>query len=164
MTTIPKAQRIHLTAQVVTQSKEFREKSKFENWMMILCNTVAPSWDNGAGARFSCPMLEPTSPDGVGEKINSGMQGFEMASPIINFQSILGYSISAQYENLPAGSQVVLVNNTSGKPMPSPVTSASGTGPLSIQLPNTFPGGAYLLQAQDQSGSSLAKSVEFYVA
>jgi hypothetical protein len=51
MATIPKAQRIHLTAQVVTQSKEFREESKFENWMMILCNRVASAWDNGAGAR-----------------------------------------------------------------------------------------------------------------
>ncbi len=87
-----------------------------------------------------------------------------MASPIINFQSIQGHSISAQYENLPAGSQVVLVDNTSGKTVPNPVISASGSGPLSIQLPNTFPGGAYFLQAQDQSGTSLAKSVEFYVA
>jgi len=91
-----------------------------------------------------------------------------MASPIINFVSISGYSISAQYENLPAGSQVVLVDKTSGKTMPSLVTSASGSGPLSIQLPdkppNKFPGGAYFLQAQDQAGASLAKSVEFYVA
>ena len=92
------------------------------------------------------------------------MQGFDMASPIINFQSIQGHSISAQYESLPAGSHVVLVDKTSGKAMPSPVTSASGSGPLSIQLPNPFPGGDYFLQAQDQSGSFLAKSVEFYVA
>lgn len=87
-----------------------------------------------------------------------------MASPIINFVSISGYSISAQYQNLPAGSQVVLVDKTSGKTMPSPVTSASGSGPLSIQLPDKFPGGAYYLQAQDQAGASLAKSVEFYVS
>ena len=87
-----------------------------------------------------------------------------MASPIINFVSISGYSISAEHKNLPPGSQVVLVDKTSGKTMPSPVTSASGSGPLSIQLPNKFPGGAYFLQAQDQAGASLAKSVEFYVA
>ncbi|HXN66024.1 MAG TPA: hypothetical protein VN926_00035 [Bradyrhizobium sp.] len=91
-----------------------------------------------------------------------------MASPIINFQSISGFSISAQYENLPAGSRVVLVDKTSGKAMPSPITPASGSGPLSIQLPNSgpnkFPLGAYVLQAQDKAGVFLAQSVEFFVS
>jgi hypothetical protein len=91
-----------------------------------------------------------------------------MASPIINFQSISGFSISAQRENLPAGANVVLVDKTSGKTMPSPITPAAGSGPLTIQLPdkgpNKFPSGAYMLQAQDKAGALLAQSVEFFVA
>ena len=85
-----------------------------------------------------------------------------MASPIINFQGITGQQVAAQYENLPQGSQVVFVNETSGKALPSPVTAASGSGTLSI----TFSGGsgAYHLQAQDQTGAYLARSVVFYVA
>ena len=85
-----------------------------------------------------------------------------MASPIINFQSISGHQVAAQYENLPAGSQVVFVDETSGKAMPSPVTPASGSGPLSITF--TGPSGAYYLQAQDQAGGYLARSVVFYVS
>jgi hypothetical protein len=87
-----------------------------------------------------------------------------MASPIINFVSISGLDISAAYQNLPDGTQVVLVNKTSGLTMPNPVTSASGSGPLAIQLPAGFPLGAYYLKAQDGAGSWLAQSVEFYVS
>jgi len=85
-----------------------------------------------------------------------------MASPIINFQSITGQQVAAQYENLPAGSQVVFMNETTGKALPSPVTPTSGTGTLSI----TFSGGAgaYYLLAQDQAGAYLARSVVFYAA
>jgi hypothetical protein len=85
-----------------------------------------------------------------------------MASPIIIFQSITGQQVAAQYENLPAGSHVVFVNETTGKALPSPVTAASGTGTLAL----TFSGGsgAYYLQAQDQAGAYLARSVVFYVA
>jgi hypothetical protein len=35
----PNTQRIDLTAQLATQSKEFRGKSNFESGMMILCNS-----------------------------------------------------------------------------------------------------------------------------
>ena len=85
-----------------------------------------------------------------------------MASPIIIFQSIKGQQVVAQYENLPQGSHVVFVNETTGKALPSPVTAASGTGTLTV----TFSGGsgAYHLQAQDQAGAYLARSVEFYMA
>ena len=61
-----------------------------------------------------------------------------MAAPIINFQSISGQQVAAQYQNLPAGSKVVFVNKTSGQVMPSPVTPASGSGTLSM----TFSGGS----------------------
>ena len=85
-----------------------------------------------------------------------------MTSPIINFQSITGQQVATQFENLPEGSQVVFVNEITGKAMPSPVTAASGRGTLTL----TFSGGsgAYYLRAQDQAGAYLARSVVFYVA
>jgi hypothetical protein len=86
-----------------------------------------------------------------------------MASPIINFVSITGLDISAAYQDLPDGTQVVLVNKTSGAAMPAPMTPASGSGPLAIQLPAGFPHGAYYLKAQDSAGGWLAQSVDFYV-
>jgi hypothetical protein len=87
-----------------------------------------------------------------------------MASPVLNFVSISGLDLSGAYENLPDGAQVVLVNKTSGLTMPSPVTPASGSGPLAIKLPDGFPLGDYFLKAQDSAGSWLAQSVEFYVS
>jgi hypothetical protein len=84
-----------------------------------------------------------------------------MASPIINFQSVTGQQVAAQYENLPQGSQVVFVNETTGKALPSPVTPASGSGTLALTF-SAGPG-AYYLQAQDQAGAYLARSVVFYV-
>ncbi len=87
-----------------------------------------------------------------------------MASPIINFLGISGLDISAACQNLPDGTQVVVVNKTSGVTMPDPVTPARGSGPLAIQLPAGFPLGAYYLKAQDSAGSWLAQSVAFYVS
>ena len=85
-----------------------------------------------------------------------------MASPIINFQSITGQQVAAEYENLPEGSQVVFVNETTGKALASPVTPASGSGTLSMTLSGEA--GAYHLQARDQAGAYLARSVVFYLA
>jgi hypothetical protein len=87
-----------------------------------------------------------------------------MATPIVNFVRISGRDISAACQDLPDATQVVLVNKTSGATMPNPVTPASGSGPLAIQLPAGFPPGAYYLKAQDSAGSLLAQSVEFYVS
>ena len=87
-----------------------------------------------------------------------------MASPIINFVSISGRSVSAQYENLPEGSQVVVVNSTSGKALAEPVIPATGSGSLAIELPAEVRSGAYYLQAQNSAGAYLARSVVFYVA
>ena len=84
-----------------------------------------------------------------------------MASPIINFQGITGHQVAAQYENLPQGSQVVFVNETTGKALPSPITAASGSGTLSMAFSGGL--GAYYLQAQDRAGAYLARSVVFYV-
>jgi hypothetical protein len=98
------------------------------------------------------------------DAIQAETQSLFMANPIINFASISGKEISANYENLPDRSQIVLVDKTSGKTMADPVTGAAGSGRLTIELPLRFPSGAYCLQAQDQSGKYLAQSVQFYVS
>jgi hypothetical protein len=46
MATILRPSANDLTAEVVTQSKEFREKLNFESLMMILCNTRGSRWDS----------------------------------------------------------------------------------------------------------------------
>jgi hypothetical protein len=87
-----------------------------------------------------------------------------MAHPIINFASISGKRVFAVHQDLPDRSQVVLVDKTSGKTMADPVTGASGSGNLTIELPLRFPAGAYYLKALDQAGKRLAQSVDFYVS
>jgi hypothetical protein len=88
-----------------------------------------------------------------------------MVAPIIKFVSIVGRTVSAIYLFLPIGSQVVLVDNTSGKSVADPNTKAEGScGSLSIELPEVFLAGAYYLIAVDNAGARLAESVQFYVA
>jgi hypothetical protein len=85
-----------------------------------------------------------------------------MSNPVLNFVSVLGHQVNAGCENFPQGSRVVIVNKTSGATLPSPVTPASGTAPLGINLPDDFPSGAYYLKGLDKDGGYLAQSVEFY--
>jgi hypothetical protein len=88
-----------------------------------------------------------------------------MVAPIIKFVSIIGRTVSAIYLFLPIGSQVVLVDNTSGKSIADPNAKAEGSsGWLSIELPEVFLAGAYHLVAVDNPGARLAESVQFYVA
>jgi hypothetical protein len=87
-----------------------------------------------------------------------------MSDPVLNFVSILGHQVNAGCENFPPRSRVVIVNKTTGETLPSPVTPASGTAPLGINLPDDFRSGAYYLKGLDKDGGYLAQSVEFYVA
>ena len=88
-------------------------------------------------------------------------------NPVINFVELENRVISATYRNLMIGAKIVLVDKTSGKPMPDPVstiTSPVPNGSLRIRLPETFPLGAYCLQALNAHGDFAAQSVAFYVS
>ena len=83
----------------------------------------------------------------------------------INFSSISGRVVSANYD-LPADTNVVVVNNTSGQALASPVTpvSAGHNGTLKVDVPANVPGGDYYLKALDKSGEWVAQSVVFEIA
>ncbi|WP_375411213.1 hypothetical protein [uncultured Bradyrhizobium sp.] len=82
----------------------------------------------------------------------------------INFISISGRTVTADYANLPDGFKVLFVSKTSGERMSEPVT-VIGTVPfpLVINLPDTFPSGDYFLIATGANDEQFAESVEFYV-
>ena len=84
--------------------------------------------------------------------------------PRINFISISGRTVTADYANLLDGFKVLFVNKTSGKPMSDPVT-VIGTVPfpLVIKLPDDFPSGDYFLIATGANDEQFAQSVDFYV-
>jgi hypothetical protein len=87
-------------------------------------------------------------------------------NPVINFVDLENRVISATYRNLMIGAKVVLVDKTSGKQLPEPVSvigSPAPNGSLRIRLPDTFKSGAYYLQALNAHGHHAAQSVEFYV-
>ena len=62
--------------------------------------------------------------------------------------------------------KVVLVDKTSGEPLPDPVITIASpvpSGSLRIRLPETVKPGAYYLKALNGHGEFAAQSVEFYV-
>ncbi|MEA2793305.1 MAG: hypothetical protein QOI87_685 [Bradyrhizobium sp.] len=64
------------------------------------------------------------------------------------------------------GAKVVLVNQTSGQPLPDPVTTIASPAPngsLRIRLPDSVKPGAYFLKVLNAHGDYAAQSVEFYV-
>jgi hypothetical protein len=63
--------------------------------------------------------------------------------------------------------KVVLVDKTSGEPLPDPVVTISSpapNGPLRIRLPDSVKPGTYYLKALDGHGAYAAQSVEFEVS
>jgi hypothetical protein len=84
------------------------------------------------------------------------------ASPILNFTSLSGGVVTAEYANLPTGSHIVFVNQTSGQKYPG--IGATGGGTVTIKVPAAATAGAYYLEATDKSGAYLAQTVVFQLA
>ena len=72
-------------------------------------------------------------------------------SPSIIFSHISSGNVIGSYANLPANSQIRLVNSTTGQPYfaQSTMVWAGGSGQLSIPIPNDLPNGSYFLRATD---------------
>jgi hypothetical protein len=84
----------------------------------------------------------------------------------INFVELENRVISATYRNLMIKAKVVLIDKTSGDPLPDPVITIASpvpSGSLRIRLPETVKPGAYYLKALNGHGEFAAQSVEFYV-
>jgi len=87
-------------------------------------------------------------------------------NPITNFAELENRVISATYRNLMIGAKIVLVDKTSGKPMPDPVstiTSPVPNGSLRIRLPDSVKPGTYYLKALNGHGEFAAQSIDFEV-
>jgi len=88
-------------------------------------------------------------------------------NPVINFVELDNRVVSAIYRNLMIGAKVVLVDKTSDRPLPDPVTTVASPAPngsLRIRLPDTVKPGAYYLKALNGHGAGVAQSVEFHVS
>jgi hypothetical protein len=81
----------------------------------------------------------------------------------LNYVSQTPKSISVTYSDMPAGANVVFVNQVSGAKTPSPgsALSAGGNGSAEIPVPDLAAGQYYLL-AQN-SGQYVAQTVMFYI-
>jgi hypothetical protein len=87
-------------------------------------------------------------------------------SAVINFVEFENHVISATYRNLMIRAKVVLVDKTSGEPLPEPVITISSplpAGSLRIRVPDTVKPGAYYLRALNGHGEQAAQSVEFNI-
>ncbi|HYI27913.1 MAG TPA: hypothetical protein VD863_08680 [Bradyrhizobium sp.] len=85
---------------------------------------------------------------------------------VINYVEIENRVVSATYRNLMIGAKVVLVDKTSDRQLPDPVTTIASPAPagsLRIRLPATVQPGDYYLKALNGHGAPVAQSVEFYV-
>ena len=70
-------------------------------------------------------------------------------------------SVSITYTDVPAGAEVVFVNQTSGAKTPAAGAASSGNGSADIPV-SGLKGGQYHLLVQ-QSGQPLAQTVNFYL-
>jgi hypothetical protein len=87
-------------------------------------------------------------------------------NPVIKFIELENRVISAIYRNLMVKAKVVIVDKSSGEPLPEPVTTIASpvpSGSLRIRLPDTVKPGAYFLKALNGHGEDAAQSAEFQV-
>ncbi len=85
----------------------------------------------------------------------------------VNFVELDNRIISATYRNLMVKAKVVLVDKTSGRPLPDPVTTISSplpAGQLRIRLPDSVKAGLYVLEAFNVHGDKVAQSIAFEVS
>jgi hypothetical protein len=87
-------------------------------------------------------------------------------NPVIKFIELENRVISAIYRNLMVRAKVVVVDKSSGEPLPEPVTTIASpvpSGSLRIRLPDSVKPGAYFLKALNGHGEDAAQSAEFQV-
>jgi len=85
--------------------------------------------------------------------------------PLLDYVSQTAKDVSVSYADMPAKTEVLFVNTTSGEKTPSQSTALSngGSGKADIPIPKLSAGQYYLL-AQDDAGKRLAQTVPFYLS
>jgi hypothetical protein len=87
--------------------------------------------------------------------------------PVIHFVELENRVISATYRNLIIRAKVVIVDKTSGEPLPDPVITIASPvpiGSLRIRVPDAVKSGTYYLKALNGHGEHAAESAEFYIS
>jgi hypothetical protein len=89
-----------------------------------------------------------------------------MAHPRITFVNLSRDGVSAEYADLPVGSRIVFVNQTTGQEFGSGGFDAGrgGFGMVVIEVPAGMQAGEYYLKAKSSTGDYLAQSVMFHIA
>jgi hypothetical protein len=82
---------------------------------------------------------------------------------ILDYDSHTATDVSVTYADMPTGTEVLFVNQTSGAKFPSsgdPLT-AGGSGQADIPIPSLAKGEYYLLA--QEAGQYIAQTVPFYI-
>jgi hypothetical protein len=124
---------------------------------------------NSAGDVFAFDMYPEGAPSG--NKYQSVQVNFAPPpppvvdrSPRIEYNSQGAAGINVIYANLPAGSEIVLFNSTSGDETPTrTVLAQGGTGTVDLPLANQASGKYYLLARLQADKSYLGQTIPFYV-
>src|SRR5437016_12076831 len=82
--------------------------------------------------------------------------------PDINYVSQTGSTVTADYFGLPANSQLIFVDSSTGATTTS-VAAVSGTSTITVST-ITVPSGSYYLRATTPTGGYIAQTVMFHVS
>src|SRR6266849_2068487 len=82
--------------------------------------------------------------------------------PYINYVSQTGSTVTADYFGLPANSQLIFVNSSTGATTTS-VAAVSGTSTITVST-ITVPSGSYYLRATTPTGGYIAQTIMFHVS
>jgi len=85
--------------------------------------------------------------------------------PILDYVSQTADTLRVTYVDMPAGTEVVFVDTTSGAKTPSPSSALrnGGNGSADIAIDPALPAAGYYLLAQGSGGQYLAQTVTFYI-
>jgi hypothetical protein len=81
----------------------------------------------------------------------------------LNYVGQTAEIVSVSYSGMPAGTEVVFVDTTSGAKTPSQGNALCGDGSADIPIDPELPAGRYYLLAQSKVGEYLAQTVAFYL-
>src|SRR5438270_14054448 len=82
--------------------------------------------------------------------------------PNINYVSQTGSTVTADYFGLPANSQLIFVNSSTGATTTS-VAAVRGTSTITVSI-ITLPSGSYYLRANTPTGGYVAQTIMFHVS
>src|SRR5881227_3448120 len=83
--------------------------------------------------------------------------------PDINYVSQTGSTVTADYFGLPANSQLIFVNSSTGATTTTSVAAVSGTSTITVST-ITVPSGSYYLRATTPTGGYIAQTIMFHVS